>query len=64
MTNVTLNTTERNVLQVAVDHLIEHLSETILWAGGGDNDWENVGDNTQRLIHAAMLKERLAQNQT
>ena len=61
MTNVTLNTTERNVLQVAVDHLIEHLSETILWNDGGD---DSVGENTQRLIKAAMLKERLAQNQT
>ena len=57
MTDVTLNTTERNVLQVAVDHLIEHLSEAILWDDGLD---DSVGENTQRLIKAAMLKERLS----
>ena len=57
MTDVTINTTERNVLQVAVDHLIEHLSETILWHDGLD---DSVGENTQRLIKAAMLKERLS----
>ena len=60
MTNVTLNTNERNVLQVAVDHLIEHLAETILWASGGEDAWDSVGENTQSLIKAAMLKERLA----
>jgi|TARA_B110000908_G_C9878069_1_gene281386 hypothetical protein len=62
MTDVTLNTTERNVLQVAVDHLIEHLSDTLI--EGLDRTYGSTAADvryvTQRLVLAAMLKERLS----
>ena len=56
------DTAERNVMQVAIDHLIEHLSETLIEQqdrayGSTAADVRHV---TQRLITAAMLKERLA----
>ena len=56
------NTDERNVLQVAIDHLIAHLSDTLIDSldisyGSTTADVRYV---TQRLITAAMLKERLA----
>ena len=56
------NTDERNVLQVAIDHLIDHLSDTLI--GGLDLPYGSTAADvrhvTQHLITAAMLKERLA----
>ena len=58
------NTDERNVLQVAIDHLIDHLSDTLI--DGLDISYGSTAADvhyvTQRLITAAMLKERLACN--
>lgn len=56
------NSEERNVMQVSIDHLIEHLSDTLI--EGMDISYGSTAADvrhvTQRLITAAMLKERLA----
>lgn len=48
-----------NVLQVAVDHLVDHLFEVLTDTARG-SDINEVQDTAKRLIHAATMQERLA----
>lgn len=50
---------QHNVLQVAVDHLVDHIADS-LTDTAGDEDINGVRYHVDRLINAAMLKERLA----
>lgn len=50
---------QHNVLQVAVDHLVEHIADS-LTDTAGDLDINGVRYYVDHLINAAMLKERLA----
>ena len=53
------NWEQHNVLQVAVDHLVDHLLE-MLTDTANELDINGVQYTAERLINAAMLKERLA----
>jgi len=52
------NTVEINVIQVAVDHLIDHLTDVVVW---NDVDNDDMRLNIQRLIATARIKERILQ---
>ena len=46
---------ETNVLQVAIDHMVEHLEDL-----PSDSDWKTELVNQERLEAAKRLKERFA----
>lgn len=52
------NTVEINAIQVAVDHLIEHLTDVVVW---NDVDNDDMRLNIQSLIATARIKERILQ---
>ena len=52
------NTVEINAMQVAVDHLIEHLTDVVVW---NDVDNDDMRFNIQSLIATARIKERILQ---
>ena len=55
------NTVEINAMQVAVDHLIEHLTDVVVW---NDVDNDDMRLNIQSLIATARIKERILQKET
>lgn len=59
MESLTLNNwTEQNAVAVAVDHLVDHLRESLTDLSL-DHDLNGVRYVAERLVAAAMLKERL-----
>ena len=49
------NTVEINAMQVAVDHLIDHLTDALVW-----NDNDDMRLNIQSLIATSRIKERIS----